>query len=99
MGHAFRGGNQPERCRYGKKIKELGRIEFKLEFYPDGSWSAESTNIEGIATGSRNRKDISRLLKDAVFTYFEIPPYACADRLIRLPEEPITVAQQVYAAR
>ena len=98
-GFHFREEMHPQVVEMRRKIDELGRIEFRLELYPDGSWSAESTNIEGIVTGSRNRNEIPYLLKDAVFTYFEVPPYACKDQLIRLPEEPVTVAQRVYAGR
>lgn len=56
-----------------KKIKELNGIKFKMEFYPDGSWTVESVNIDGIITGSDNIKEVNILIKDAVFTYFEIP--------------------------
>ena len=57
------------------------QIEFKIEHYPDGSWTAESTNVNGIITGGKNNKAITATIKDAVYTYFEIPPYLCVDSL------------------
>jgi len=79
-----------------KEIRELKKVEFKIEQYPDGSWSAESVNVDGIITGGENTKDISALIKDAVFTYFEIPPYLCKDLLLRGDNEPVVVKQNVY---
>lgn len=43
---------------------------------------AESTNIDGIISGSLHLKDMNSLLKDAIFTYFEIPPHLCSDALL-----------------
>lgn len=80
-----------------EKIAALGAIEFSIDYYPDGSWSAESTNIDGIITGSTNVKDIDTLLRDAIFTYFRIPPHLCNDQLLRSSHEPVTVAQRVWA--
>jgi predicted RNase H-like HicB family nuclease len=73
------------------------RIEFKIEYYPDGSWTAESTNVDGIITGGKNNKDVSDTIKDAIFTYFEIPPYLCKDSLLQADNEPVTITQRVYA--
>jgi len=80
-----------------KEISKIGKIEFKIEQYPDGSWVAESTNIDGIITGGKTTKDISATIKDAVFTYFEIPPYFCTDILLRGDNEPVMLTQRVYA--
>ena len=82
-----------------KRIHELGSIQFKTELYPDGSWTAESTNIDGIITGSTDTKDRSALIKDAIFTYFKIPPHLSNDTLLRGNNEPVTVDQQVWATR
>jgi hypothetical protein len=71
-------------------------IQFKIEQYPDGSWSAESTNINGIMTGSRDSREIPELIKDAIFTYFEIPPQLCRDSLLRSDNEPARVEQTVH---
>lgn len=79
------------------KIAELNKVEFKIEQYPDGSWVAESTNIDGIITGGKSTKNIPVAIKDAVFTYFEIPPYLCVDTLLRSDNEPVTLTQRVYA--
>lgn len=80
-----------------KEISKIGKIEFKIEHYPDGSWVAESTNIDGIITGGKTTKNMSFIIKDAVFTYFEIPPYLCVDGLLKGDNEPVVLTQRVYA--
>lgn len=80
-----------------KKIDKLGKIEFKIQQYPDGSWTAESTNVDGIITGGKTTQNISASIKDATFTYFEIPPHLCVDSLLKSDNEPVTVKQHVYA--
>jgi hypothetical protein len=80
-----------------KEIEKLGSVEFEIEQYPDGSWTAESTNIDGIITGGTNSQNISLAIKDAIFTYFEIPPHLCIDSLLRGDNEPVTIKQNVYA--
>ncbi len=80
-----------------KEIDKLGKIEFKIEQYPDGSWTAESTNVDGIITGGKNTRDITSSLKDATFTYFEIPPHLCVDSLLKSDNEPAIIKQHVYA--
>ena len=80
-----------------KDIDKLGKIEFKIEQYPDGSWTAESTNIDGIITGGKDTRDITSSLKDATFTYFEIPPHLCVDSLLKSDNEPTVIKQHVYA--
>ena len=79
-----------------KEMATIGKIEFKIEQYPDGSWTAESINIDGIMTGGKHNKNISSVLKDAVFTYFEIPAYLCVDTLLKGDSEPVTIRQNVY---
>lgn len=71
-------------------------IQFIIEQYPDGSWSAESTNIDGIMTGGQDTREIPAMIKDAIFTYFEIPPKLCIDGLLRSDNEPVTVKQTVH---
>lgn len=73
-----------------------GKIEFSIEQYPDGSWTAESVNIDGIITGGKTTQNASSVIKDAVFTYFEIPPHLCTDSLLRGDNEPITLTQRMY---
>lgn len=81
-----------------RRIQTLkGGIQFKIEFYPDGSWTAESTNVDGIITGGKDKKEMSAILKDAIFTYFEIPPHLCDTTVLRADNEPVTVTQRVYA--
>ena len=80
-----------------KTIRDLGSIQFKAEFHPDGSWTAESTNIDGIITGGANPKEMNAMMKDAVFTYFKVPPHFSNDTLLRATSEPVTVEQRVWA--
>ena len=80
-----------------KEIAKIGKLEFKIEQYPDGSWSAESTNIDGIITGGKSTINMSAEIKDAIFTFFEIPPYLCTDALLKADNEPVTLTQRVYA--
>ena len=79
------------------EINKLGRIEFNIEQYPDGSWTAESTNIDGIITGGTSTQNISSSIKDAIFTYFEIPTHLCTDALLHGNSESTTTKQSVYA--
>ena len=63
-----------------KEISVLGGgIEFKIEQYPDGSWTAESVNVDGIITGGGNIRNSAELLRDAIFTYYRVPPQFCND--------------------
>jgi len=80
-----------------EEIRKLGGVQFNIEVFGDGTWAAESTNVDGIITGGTNRMNINETLKDAVFTYFEIPPQLCNDALMRAPDEPLKLAQRVYA--
>ena len=75
LGIGFDAQNNPVVQAMEQRIRELGSLEFKVEFHPDGSWTAESLNIDGIITGSRNARDMNAFIKDAVFTFFGIPAY------------------------
>ncbi len=97
IGYTFDEKNDAHVMKMKKEIDRIGKVEFKIEQYPDGSWTAESTNIDGIITGGTNTKYTSSAIKDAIFTYFEIPPHLCADSLLRGDNEPVTVKQNVYA--
>lgn len=79
-----------------KEITRLGKIEFKIEQYPDGSWSAESVNIDGIVTGTSDIREMGAMIRDAIFTYFNIPPHLCVDALLKADNEPATGTQRVY---
>lgn len=78
-------------------IHKLGGVNFGIELFPDGSWAAESTNLDGIITGGTSRENMNAVLKDAVFTYFEIPPHLCEDSLVNASNEPVTLKKSVYA--
>lgn len=97
MGYNFDEQNDERVVKMKREIDRIGKIEFKIEQHPDGSWTAESINFDGIITGGISTQNISSTIKDAVFTYFEIPPQLCVDTLLRGDNEPVTVRQNVYA--
>lgn len=83
LGYNFKEGADPRVQEMKKEIQRLGgRIEFKVEQYPDGSWTAESVNLDGVITGGTNTKEVTPTIRDAVFTYFGIPPYLCNDAIL-----------------
>lgn len=93
----FKEDQDPRVIAMKKEIASAGgKIEFKIEHYPDGSWTAESTNIDGIITGGTNLEQQAPMIRDAVFTYFGIPPYLCNDILLKADNEPVTVMQRMY---
>ena len=96
LGVRFHEEQDPRVQAMQKTIHDLGSIQFKIEIYEDGSWVAESTNIDGIITGGTNKDNINETLKDAVFTYFEIPPHLCNDALVKGSDEPLKLEQRVY---
>ncbi len=97
VGFNFHEGNDPRVKAMREAIHQLGSINFNIEFFEDGSWAAESTNIDGIITGGTNKENINETLKDAVFTYYEIPPQLCNDGLMRASDEPMKLERRVYA--
>jgi len=78
-------------------IKKLNGIQFNIEISSNGSWTAESMNIDGILTGGTRKDRMNETIKDAIFTYFEIPPQLCNDRLVKSSNEPVKLEQRVYA--
>ncbi|EKD33272.1 MAG: hypothetical protein ACD_76C00055G0004 [uncultured bacterium] len=97
IGYSFHEENDARVKAMREAIGTIGSIKFKIEVFPDGSWAAESTNIDGILTGGTNKESINENLKDAVFTYFEIPAHLCNDALIKSQDEPLMLEQRVYA--
>lgn len=97
VGFNFHEENNPRVQAMRKAVHDIGSIQFEIEVFSDGSWVAQSTNIDGIVTGGTNRNNINETLKDAVFTYFEIPPHLCNDALMRASDEPMKLEQRVYA--
>jgi hypothetical protein len=97
IGYKFNEESDERVIKMKREIDQIGKIEFKIEQHPDGSWTAESVNFDGIITGGTNTQNISHTIKDAVFTYFEIPPQLCIDTLLRGDNEPVTLRQNVYA--
>ena len=98
LGHNFNEESDYRVVKMRSTINSLDNhaIQFKIEQYPDGSWSAESTNINGIMTGSKDPRETPELIKDAIFTYFEVPPQLCRDDLLRSDNEPAMVKQTVH---
>lgn len=79
------------------QILTAGGIQFFVEILPDKSWVASSTNFQGIITGGTAFPNgISEQIKDAVFTYFEIPPYLCNDQLLVADSEHAVNERRVY---
>lgn len=80
-----------------KELRSLdnSRIEFYIEQYPNGSWTAESTNIDGIATGGVDPRKMNEYLKDAVLTYYEVPAIYYDSVNIRSDNEPVKIQQKV----
>ena len=97
LGYNFHEANDFRVVKMKKEIDRLGKLEFEIEQYPDGSWVAVSTNIDGIITGGTRNDDRAFTIKDAIFTYFEIPPHLCSGELLKGDNEPVTVKQSVYA--
>lgn len=97
LGFVFDESKSEAVLAFKKELRSLenSRIEFYIEQYPDGSWTAESTNVDGIATGDIDPRTISGHLKDAVLTYFEIPAIYYDSVNIRSDNEPATVRQKV----
>ena len=97
FGVNFKETNDPRVRAMQAAVQKLGAIAFRIEIHTDGSWVAESTNIDGIITGGTSRQNMSAMIKDAIFTYFEIPPYLCNDTLVKTDSDTVTLEQRVYA--
>ena len=83
-----------------EEIRQLnGGIKFNIDHYPDGTWTAESTNVDGIITGGNDVKETSSMIKDAIFTYYQIPPQLCNDSLLKSDNEAVALTQAVYATK
>lgn len=97
MGINFHEEDDPRVRAMRKKIAELGGIQFTIELDEYGNWAAESTNIDGILTGGHNLQEATYLIKDAIFTYFGIPPHLCNNALVDAKAEPVQLKRWVYA--
>lgn len=92
-------GRHPAVLEMKRIINQAGAVKFKTEVYPDGSWTAESINFDGIITGGKNAKEMNSMIKDATFTYFEIPPQNCNDKLLLAPNDPVIAEQSIMVTR
>lgn len=100
IGFTFDSSRNEQVLAMKKALRKLdnSRINFYIEQYPDGSWSAESTNVDGIATGGTDPRLTQEMLKDAVFTYYEIPAHLCDSVQLRTDNDPVTVQQKVHVS-
>lgn len=81
------------------EIKNIGgNIGFEVKQQADGNWCAVSTNIDGIITGGDDIREMNDFIKDAIFTYFEVPAYLCNDLLLKNTNETLTAHQKVCLA-
>ena len=93
----------PKQCQavleMRKEITSLpeGGIQFTITRESNGDWVAESVSIPGILTGGTANDDINEMVKDAIFTYYGIPPEYCDNRILRESGEPVTVKHAVFA--
>jgi hypothetical protein len=101
VGYDFNAEKDSRVIQMHKVITDIGgRINFDIEVSDEGDWVAESSSLGStIITGGKNYspKNAREVMKDAIFTYFDIPPHLCEESLLRGAEEPITVKQKVYA--
>ncbi len=97
-GRRLNGAQSAEVIAMQKEISSLENknINFEIKTYIDGSWMAKSTNVEGILTGGNDQKEINEMLKDAIFTYYGVPPEHADDKLLRNSGEPVTTEQRVH---
>lgn len=72
-----------------------GGIKFEIGMYPDGSWSAKSVNVDSIITGGYDHSEMTDMIKDAIFTYYDIPPQYCEDGLLKGSGEKKTVKNEI----
>lgn len=81
------------------QIQKRGGLKFNIKINNGEGWVAECENLKGIITGGTNnnptKAEIDNMIKDAIFTAFEIPPYLCKDNLIKDVKE--RVKEIVYA--
>lgn len=96
-GYKFRSHTNTDVIAMRDEIAKLGTngINFNISIERDGSWYAESTNVDGIISGGFDVKEINEMLKDAVFTYYGVAPQHCDDTLLKSSGEVQTVKQQV----
>lgn len=76
------------------QLKDDG-INFSINIYNDGTWSARSTNVDGIITGGDNFAESNEMIKDAIFTYYDVPPQFCEDRLLHGSGEKKTIHNEI----
>lgn len=71
-------------------------IQFSITRDASGGWVAESANIDGILTGGGPNDSVDNMIKDAIFTYYGVPPEYCDGALIRSASESATTKQAMY---
>ena len=99
FGYSFNEESDPRVEELQRTINSLDNraIQFSIQTAPDGTWVAESTNLDGIITGGNDPRKLNEALKDAIFTYFQIPPHLCVDALLNTENELVKQSVRISA--
>lgn len=98
MNEAIKGAlkNPAVRNMY-KTMKDLGGLEFEIEVdKKSGKWCASAVKLPGIITGGDKDDNKDSMIRDAIFTYFEIPREFALDELLK--QENLTKHKSLEAA-
>lgn len=83
-----------------KTMKDLGGLEFEINTDASGKWCASAVNLPGVITGGDKDDDKDSVIRDAIFTYFEIPREFALDALLKqenlLKRKSITATERHY---
>lgn len=96
----FKTEDDPTVLAMRKEMSRLddGQVNFSVTVERDGTWYAESTNVDGLLTGGDNQAEINEMLKDAIFTYYGIDAKHCDDAILRSTGDVTVIKQQVQLA-
>ncbi len=97
VGYDFHSHNNDAVVAMQREIGELGDsgINFLISIDRDGSWYAESTNVDKIISGGNKQNEIDAMIKDAIFTYYGVDPQHSVNSLLRSTGDTSTVKQMV----
>lgn len=99
-GYDFNSRNNEGIKKMLEDISKLGPagISFSISTQSDGSWYAESTNVDGLLTGGFKLGELDETIKDAIFTYYDIDPKHCDDLLLKGSGDAQILKQQFNVA-
>lgn len=100
LGYDFHSPENEAVLRMRQAIAQLaGRaIQINVETAPNGTWFAQSTNVDGLITGGSDQSEMDAMIRDAIFTYYGIPPQHALDSLIvNLSDRKSRTKQESYA--